>query len=72
MPCKEGPGRACRGDLGRRRKQVTYTVLAAHECLADTDLGLGRGELFTGSGDLGRLIGRPTTSLAHAVADALR
>jgi NAD(P)H dehydrogenase (quinone) len=40
--------------------------------LADADLGLGRGELFTDSGDLARLIGRPTTSLAGAVADALR
>jgi NAD(P)H dehydrogenase (quinone) len=40
--------------------------------LADADLGLGRGELFTDSGDLSRLIGRPTTSLASVVADALR
>ncbi|MBE1496199.1 NAD(P)H dehydrogenase (quinone) [Amycolatopsis lexingtonensis] len=40
--------------------------------LADADLGLGRGELFTESGDLSRLLGRPTTSLATAVADALR
>jgi NAD(P)H dehydrogenase (quinone) len=40
--------------------------------LADADLGLRRGELFTGSGDLSRLIGRPTTSLADAIADALR
>ncbi|MDX3763937.1 SDR family oxidoreductase [Streptomyces mirabilis] len=46
------------------------TALA--DVLADADLGLGRGELFTGSGDLSRLIGRPTTSLADAVADALR
>jgi NAD(P)H dehydrogenase (quinone) len=42
------------------------------EVLADADLGLSRGELFTGSGDLGRLIGRPTTPLADAVAGALR
>ena len=40
--------------------------------VADANLGLGRGELFTDSGDLSRLIGRPTTSLADAVADALR
>jgi NAD(P)H dehydrogenase (quinone) len=40
--------------------------------LADADLGLGRGELFTDSGDLSRLIGRPTTSLATAIANALR
>ena len=42
------------------------------EVLAEADLGLSRGELFTGSGDLRRLIGRPTTPLADAVADALR
>jgi NAD(P)H dehydrogenase (quinone) len=69
-------------------KQVTYTDLPAQELarvlagaglpaelaeiLADADLGLSRGELFTGSGDLSRLIGRPTTSLADAVGDALR
>ncbi|WP_322780325.1 SDR family oxidoreductase [Frankia sp. Cas4] len=40
--------------------------------LADSDLGIGRGELFTDSGDLGRLIGRPTTTLAEAVATALK
>lgn len=39
--------------------------------LADSDLGVGRGELFTDSGDLSRLIGRPTTPLADAVAVAL-
>jgi NAD(P)H dehydrogenase (quinone) len=42
------------------------------EVLADADLGLSGGELLTGSGDLGRLIGRPATRLADAVADALR
>lgn len=68
-------------------KQITYTDLPAQELaqvltgaglpaelaevLADADLGLSRGELFTGSGDLGRLIGRPPTPLADAVADAL-
>ena len=69
-------------------KQVTYTDLPADklaqvltdaglpaalaDVLADADLGLGRGEMFTSSGDLRRLIGRPTTTLADAVADALR
>jgi len=69
-------------------RQITYADLPARELtrvltgaglpaelaevLADADLGLGRGELFTDSGDLGRLIGRPTTPLADAVADALR
>jgi NAD(P)H dehydrogenase (quinone) len=69
-------------------KQVTYTELPAPklaqvlagaglptelpDILADNDLGWSRGELFTSSGDLRRLIGRPTTPLADAVAAALR
>jgi NAD(P)H dehydrogenase (quinone) len=69
-------------------KQITYTDLPAPDftqaltgaglaseladVLADADLGLGRGELFTSSGDLRRLIGRPTTPLADAIAAALR
>ena len=69
------------------RKQITYTDLPAHDLarvltgaglpaeladiLADADLGLSRGELFTSSGDLRSLIGRPTTPLTNAVADAL-
>ena len=69
-------------------KQVTYTELSAPELaqvltdaglpgelpdvFADNDLGWRRGELFTSSGDLRRLIGRPTTPLADAVAGALR
>jgi NAD(P)H dehydrogenase (quinone) len=40
--------------------------------LADSDRGIVRGELFTDSGDLRRLIGRPTTSPREAVAAALR
>jgi NAD(P)H dehydrogenase (quinone) len=68
-------------------KQITYTDLPAPklaqvltdaglpaevaDSVADADLGLSRGELFTSSGDLRRLIGRPTTPLADAVADAL-
>lgn len=39
--------------------------------LADSDLGIRRGELFTESDDLRRLIGRPTTTLEAAVAAAL-
>lgn len=39
--------------------------------LADSDLGIERGELYTDSRDLSRLIGRPTTSLREAVAAAL-
>jgi NAD(P)H dehydrogenase (quinone) len=40
--------------------------------LADSDRGIARGELYTDSGDLRRLIGRPTTTPAEAVAAALR
>lgn len=39
--------------------------------LADADLAVARGELDDSSGDLRRLIGRPTTPLAAAVAVAL-
>lgn len=39
--------------------------------LVDSDLGLKRGELNDTSGDLHRLIGRPTTPLAKAVSAAL-
>ncbi|WPB77214.1 SDR family oxidoreductase [Archangium violaceum] len=40
--------------------------------LADSDVGASRGELNGASGDLRRLIGRPTTALADAVAVALQ
>jgi NAD(P)H dehydrogenase (quinone) len=68
-------------------KQVTYAdlpvtdfaqVLAAAglpaelaEVLADADRGMNRGEMYTGSGDLRRLIGRPPVTLAEALAAAL-
>ncbi|HKP74195.1 MAG TPA: SDR family oxidoreductase [Longimicrobiaceae bacterium] len=39
--------------------------------LADSDTGITRGELEDGSGDLRRLIGRPTTTARAAVAAAL-
>jgi len=39
--------------------------------LVDADLAMGRDEMFTDSGDLRRLIGRPTTTPAEAVAAAL-
>lgn len=42
------------------------------ELLVDSDLGVARGELDDATGDLRRLIGRPTTPLADAVAAALR
>ncbi|MDV2980914.1 SDR family oxidoreductase [Pseudarthrobacter oxydans] len=40
------------------------------EILADSDLGIARGDLLVSSGDLRRLIGRPATSLAEAVRTA--
>lgn len=55
----------------------TRTLVAAGlprpvaEVVADSDAAIARGELFTGSGDLCRLIRRPTTPLATAVAAAL-
>nr|WP_221380708.1 NmrA family NAD(P)-binding protein [Actinoplanes polyasparticus] len=39
--------------------------------LVDADLAMGRGELFTDSGDLKRLIARPTTTPAEAITAAL-
>ncbi|WP_328465908.1 NmrA family NAD(P)-binding protein [Streptomyces sp. NBC_00448] len=42
------------------------------DVLVDADLAMGRGELFTDSGDLRRLLGRPTVPLTEAIADALR
>lgn len=42
------------------------------DALADADLGLARGELLTDTADLARLLGRPTTPLAAAVAAAVR
>jgi NAD(P)H dehydrogenase (quinone) len=40
--------------------------------MADADIGLSKGELSTDSGDLNRLAGRPTTTLADAVSAGLR
>jgi NAD(P)H dehydrogenase (quinone) len=40
------------------------------ETLADSDLGIARGDLLVSSGDLRKLIGRPATSLAEAVRSA--
>jgi NAD(P)H dehydrogenase (quinone) len=39
--------------------------------LVDADLAMGRGELFTDTGDLRRLIGRPTLRPAEAISAAL-
>ncbi|MCA1221029.1 NmrA family NAD(P)-binding protein [Streptomyces sp. 8L] len=45
---------------------------ALADVLADADLGMSRDELFTASGDLRRLIGRPATPPAEAITAALR
>ena len=42
------------------------------ETLVDVDAGIARGELAVSTGELSRLIGRPTTPLADAVRAALR
>ncbi|MFC8334009.1 Rossmann-fold NAD(P)-binding domain-containing protein [Streptomyces olivaceus] len=42
------------------------------EVLADADRGMNRGEMYTDSGDLRRLIGRPPATLVDALAVALR
>ena len=41
------------------------------ELIADADAGAAKGALYDESHDLSRLIGRPTTSLAQSVAEAL-
>ena len=53
-------------------------ALAAHgvpapmaDMLAEVDVAIADGALYTGSGDLSRLIGRPATTLSAAVAAAL-
>jgi NAD(P)H dehydrogenase (quinone) len=69
-------------------KEIVYRNLSAEEytqalvavgvpepfaqSLASGDLGLARGELDVTSGDLSRLTGRPTTTLAEAVAAGLK
>ena len=42
------------------------------ELLVDVDAGIARGELAVSTGELSRLIGRPTTPLADSVRAALR
>ena len=68
-------------------RQVDYQDLSAEEyastlvgfglppelagVIADSDAGIGRGELLVTSGALSGLIGRPTTSLHDALAAAV-
>jgi NAD(P)H dehydrogenase (quinone) len=73
---------------GQSGREVVYQDMPAEEyaealkgfglpeplakALADSDVGIKRGELFDEGGDLRTLIGRPTTTLADAVAVALK
>lgn len=41
------------------------------DVLSDADLGIGRGELRTDSGELRRILGRPTTTLSEALSAAV-
>jgi NAD(P)H dehydrogenase (quinone) len=55
-------------------KPIVYENLPVEDyakMLADTSLGIARGDWYTDSTDLERLLGRPTTQLADAVAAAL-
>jgi NAD(P)H dehydrogenase (quinone) len=68
-------------------KPIAYRNLSVHEyadalagfgipepmagVLADADAGIARGELFVTTGDLSRLIDRPTTPLSTAITAAL-
>ncbi|MCC6999722.1 MAG: SDR family oxidoreductase [Deltaproteobacteria bacterium] len=61
------PVEAYRGALQGAGLPAAYA-----ELLADSDLGIARGELDDRSGDLHRLINRPTTPLADAIAAALK
>ncbi|MFH7596423.1 NAD(P)H-binding protein [Streptomyces racemochromogenes] len=58
----------------RLSEELTGVGLPAEPAhvLADADLGMSRGELYTGSGDLSRLISRLATALSDAIAAALR
>ncbi|MFH8566948.1 SDR family oxidoreductase [Streptomyces sp. NPDC017993] len=42
------------------------------QLVADADAGIARGELGCTPGDLSRLLGRPTTPIAEAIAEALK
>jgi len=64
--------------LDESPEDFTHTLVRAGlpepyaESLADADLGIARGDLLVTTGDLSRLLGRPTTSMAAAVHEAAR
>jgi NAD(P)H dehydrogenase (quinone) len=59
--------------VGEYVNVLVYSGLPAEQAamVADSDLAVSRGFLSTDSGDLRRLIGRPTTPLAETIAAAL-
>ena len=68
MAALPGPGRAEQSHVVLTPKLDWQTAQA----LAAWDVCASRGALFDDGRQLSRLIGRPTTTLATAVADALR
>lgn len=56
--------------FARKLAEAGVPAELAH-VLVDADVAMSRGEMFTDSGDLRRLIGRPTASPAEAIAAAL-
>ena len=62
-------------EVGQRAPQHAAVIDAATKAgvklLADTDVGITRGELDDRSGEMHRLIGRATTPLAKVVASAV-
>jgi NAD(P)H dehydrogenase (quinone) len=49
---------------------LTAAGLPPEMAVADADAGLARGELFTASNDLVKLIGRPATTAHEAIQNA--
>ncbi len=70
-PASRSPTTTCRPSSTRACSRAGLPGPYA-EMLADSDVGASRGELNDSSGDLRRLIGRPTTPLADAVAVAFK
>jgi NAD(P)H dehydrogenase (quinone) len=59
---------------GRYRELMVEAGVPAHhaDALVDADAAIARGELAATSGQLRRLIGRPTTPIADSIRAALR
>ena len=70
-PAPRSSTATCPPPSSRRRWSAAGLPERYAAILADSDLGLARGDLLTESGDLSRLIGRPTTTPAEAIRVAL-